>query len=196
MEAYDPLDYQNLARSVVQALLDGPERPLPPAEPFDGAGVYAIYYKGDFSAYSALAAVEPRLPIYVGKAVPKGGRKGNRQSNGRDLFRRLNGHSNNIAQAENLELSDFTCRYLVVVPVWVTLAERFLIEHFKPVWNVAIDGFGNHDPGAGRHAMKRPRWDIVHPGRRWAEKLEAAESLEQVLSRLREFLRDELKLSP
>jgi hypothetical protein len=42
MQAYDPLDYENLARSVVQALLGGPEGPLPPSEAFEGAGVYAM----------------------------------------------------------------------------------------------------------------------------------------------------------
>jgi len=30
MQAYDPLDYGNLARSVVQALLGGPDEPLGP----------------------------------------------------------------------------------------------------------------------------------------------------------------------
>lgn len=92
---------------------------------------------------------------------------------------------------KNLELNHFTCRYLVVVPVWITLAERFLVEHYKPVWNVVIDGFGNHDPGAGRRAMKRPRWDILHPGRPWAAKLTAEESFEQVLQRLQDFLKQE-----
>jgi len=193
---YDPLDYHNLARSVVQALLEGAEHPLPPPAPFEGSGVYAIYYHGDFPGYAALASAKRQLPIYVGKAVPAGGRKGNRvQSSGRALFRRLNDHSMSIRQAKNLELCDFTCRYLVVVPVWVTLAERFLIEHFKPVWNVVIDGFGNHAPGAGRHAMKRPRWDIIHPGRQWAAELRAAESFDQVLQRLQDFVREELSPS-
>ena len=46
------------------------------------------------------------------------------------------------------------------------MAERFLIEHFRPIWNVVLDGFGNHDPGKGRTAMKRPRWDSSHAGKR------------------------------
>lgn len=45
-----------------------------------------------------------------------------------------------------------------------------------------IDGFGNHDPGAGRRNMRRPRWDIIHPGRTWAEKLAAAETFEEVVA--------------
>ena len=189
MQAYDPLDYENLARSVVEALLGGPEQPLPPSEPFEGAGVYAIYYRGDFAPYSTLLKADPPLPIYVGKAVPTGARKGARRSAaGHELYQRLNQHSKSIDQAENVDLDDFTCRYLVVVPVWITLAERFLVERYKPVWNVAIDGFGNHDPGAGRRGMKRPRWDILHPGRPWAAKLTAEESFEQALQWLQEFL--------
>lgn len=189
MQAYDPLDYENLARSVVEALLGGPEQPLPPSEPFEGAGVYAIYYRGNFEPYSSLVKADPLPPIYVGKAVPTGARKGARRSSaGRELYQRLNQHSKSIDQAENVDLDDFTCRYLVVVPVWITLAERFLVEHYKPVWNVAIDGFGNHDPGAGRRGMKRPRWDILHPGRPWAAKLTAEESFEQVLQWLQECL--------
>ena len=88
----------------------------------------------------------------------------------------------------NLRREDFACRYLVVVPVWITLAERFLREHYQPVWNVMLDGFGNHDPGAGRRGMRRPRWDIVHPGRHWAERLSASESTADALAALREFL--------
>ncbi|HSW02826.1 MAG TPA: Eco29kI family restriction endonuclease [Sedimentisphaerales bacterium] len=189
MQAYDPLHYDNLARSVVEALLGGPEVPLPPPEPFDGAGVYAIYYHGNFDGYSPLVKAEKRPPIYVGKAVPGGARKGARCGGTRkELFQRLKEHSESIAQAENLDGSDFTCRHLVVVPVWITLAERFLIEYYQPVWNVAIDGFGNHAPGKGRIGMKRPRWDILHPGRPWAAKLEAQESQELVLQRLFKFL--------
>jgi hypothetical protein len=130
----------------------------------------------------------------VGKAVPTGARKGGAipsPSQSRELCRRLNQHANSLDLARNIRLEDFTSRYLVVVPVWIPLAERFLVEHYKPVWNVVIDGFGNHDPGKGRRAMKRPCWDIVHPGRPWAARLEAAEKSEDIIARLNKFL-DEL----
>jgi hypothetical protein len=157
---------------------------------FEGSGVYAIYYHGDFSGYSSLVKAADAPPIYVGKAVPTGARKGGRRVlGGKELCQRLREHSESIEQAQNLELTHFTCRYLVVVPVWITLAERFLVEHYQPVWNVVIDGFGNHDPGAGRRAMKRPRWDILHPGRPWADRLAPQESFEEVLARLDLFLR-------
>jgi len=187
MRPYDPLDYGNLAKSVVQALLGGPEEPLPPTQPFEGSGVYAIYYHGGFRAYSLLVSMDTPPPIYVGMAVPTGARKGGHvPSAGRELFQRLKQHSKSIEQSENLDLADFRCRYLVVIPVWITLAERFLVEHYRPVWNVVVDGFGNHDPGAGRRAMKKPRWDILHPGRSWARRLVADETVDQVRRRLQD----------
>jgi hypothetical protein len=184
MQAYDPLNYDNLARNVVGAMLDRPTEPLPLQTAYDGCGVYAIYYNGDFPAYAEISKSRNAVPIYVGKAVPQGARKGGAgllNTDRRALYNRLAQHSKSIEQAQNLEISDFTCRYLVVVPVWIALAERFLIEHFRPLWNVVLDGFGNHDPGKGRTAMKRPRWDILHPGRPWAKKLTAAETEKDLL---------------
>lgn len=41
-----------------------------------------------------------------------------------------------------------------------------------------------YDPGKGRHSMKRPRWDILHPGRPWAKLLKPAESPEEITADL------------
>lgn len=182
MRPYDPLDYANLAKSVVDTLMEQAVGQLPPPEEFDGAGVYAIYYRGDFEGYTRLTSLKDPPPIYVGKAVPTGARKGKKSSAAdRSLYLRLRQHGASIQHANNLDLQHFTCRYLVVVPVWITLAERFLVEHYQPLWNVVVDGFGNHDPGAGRKGMKRPLWDILHPGRPWAEKLTPKLSFKQAL---------------
>ena len=181
-QAYDPLDYNNLARSVVDALLNSPSIVLPPADSFRGSGVYALYYRGALSYYSKIASSHS-TPIYVGKAVPSGARKGSTDTDlarSTALYRRLRDHAKSIGLAENLDLVDFQCRFLVVVPVWITLAERFLLDHYRPVWNTIIDGFGNHDPGRGRRSMRRPRWDIVHPGRPWAAHLEATETVANI----------------
>ena len=183
-EAYDPLNYENLARSVVGALLENRLHPLPPQDAFPGSGVYAIYYMGRLPFYSHIASNECRTPIYVGKAVPPGARKGSVSvglTKESGVYRRLVEHGKSLDQAENLSLDEFRCRYLVVVPVWISLAERFLMDHFRPVWNVLIDGFGNHPPGAGRRNMRRPRWDIIHPGRPWARGLSAQETFEDVV---------------
>jgi hypothetical protein len=34
-----------------------------------------------------------------------------------------------------------------------------------------IDGFGNKDPGKRRKDQYRSPWDVIHPGRKFAEKL-------------------------
>ncbi|MGE3689874.1 MAG: Eco29kI family restriction endonuclease [Novosphingobium sp.] len=44
-------------------------------------------------------------------------------------------------------------------------------ETFRPVWNRAIDGFGNKDPGRRRATQYESPWDVLHPGRKFAEKL-------------------------
>ena len=90
---------------------------------------------------------------------------------GQVLFKRLCEHANSIDQATNIDLQDFRCRFLVVDDIWIPLAESLLIEMFLPLWNRKIDGFGNHDPGKGRYEQQKSAWDVLHPGRPWADKL-------------------------
>ena len=52
--------------------------------------------------------------------------------------------------------------------------EAALIKLNKPLWNTAVDGFGNHDPGSGRYEQAKSDWDVIHPGRAWAEKCTGA----------------------
>jgi hypothetical protein len=73
-EPYDPLDYDNLARNIVGALMEQPLGSIPPKLQFAGAGVYALYYSGDIDWYAEVSRSDS--PIYVGKAVPAGRRKG------------------------------------------------------------------------------------------------------------------------
>ena len=87
------------------------------------------------------------------------------------LHRRLQEHAESIDAASNLNLPDFRCRWLVLDPVWVGLTEQVLLAQYQPLWNVVVDGFGNHDPGAGRRNQRRSRWDTLHPGRAWASVL-------------------------
>ena len=120
-EIYNPLDRLRLGESVAKALLGRPVSILPPIETFAGAGIYALYYVGSFPPYHKIAEknAEDKWagPIYVGKAVPAGTRKGGYglgESPGEVLYRRLREHSESINQTENLPLSDFKCRYLIV----------------------------------------------------------------------------------
>lgn len=183
MIPFNPLDKNNLGESVASALLRQPLAELCSLRnknaKFSGAGVYAIYYAGDFEPYLPIAikCEAPSLadrPIYVGKAIPAGGRKGlsdaeNLESN--SLHKRLREHLGSIADAENLDDADFYFRCLVVDEIWIPLAERRMIVSSQPVWNVVVDGFGNHNPGKGRKDMLRPSWDMLHPGRAWASRL-------------------------
>ena len=169
-QPYNPLDKRNIGDSIVKALMEKNLENLPP-EPFVAAGVYAIYYLGKNELYKHLSET---IPIYVGKAVPVGARKGNvgtADNQGKVLYNRLTEHADSIKAASNLELEDFRCRFIAVDDIWIPLAETLLIEKYKPVWNVVVDGFGNHDPGKGRYNQQRSLWDTLHPGRNWAEKL-------------------------
>ena len=190
---YNPLDKNNLGVSVTDALLAKPVVPLPPKNSFLGEGIYAIYYLGQFPQYSTIAARNSddkfMQPIYVGKAIPKGGRKGGSSADtGPFLFKRLSEHAASIESAANLQIGDFRCRYLVVDDIWIPLAESLMIQNFQPIWNGVIDGFGNHDPGRGRHQGQIPPWDVLHPGRSWAAKLERnKKSKEDILMELEKF---------
>ncbi len=186
--SYNPLDKRNLGVSVAEALLDRAVLPLPPGDTFVGAGIYAIYYVGHFEAYRPLVErnrdTRDAMPVYVGKAVPAGARKGGVGLDiapGQVLYNRLREHAESIKQARNLNLADFQCRYLVVDDIWIPLGEAMLISKFTPIWNRVIDGFGNHDPGKGRYRQQRSPWDVLHPGREWAERCVPCNRSEQDL---------------
>lgn len=161
---------------------------------FEGAGIYAIYYCGDFPAYDAITAankVDFTVPIYVGKADPKGGRQGGTWDapSGTALRSRLQKHRTSFAQAINLDPDHFKCRYLVLEDAWIRLAERFMIYWYRPLWNVEVDGFGNNQPGAGRDKQKLSAWDTLHPGRTLAKNLPPSdETAAEVEARVRQFL--------
>ena len=173
IQVYNPLDKINLAKSIELELLTSATQPLSSMDQTPGAGVYVIYYTGSFPAYAPLAEANRdgkfSIPIYIGKAIPKGGRKGGISRDiaaiGRALGDRLKQHASSINEAENLDLADFHVRHLVVDDIWIPLGENMLIETFKPVWNRAIDGFGNKDPGKRRATQFRSPWDVLHPGR-------------------------------
>jgi hypothetical protein len=132
------------------------------------------------------------LPIYVGKAVPPGARMGAdlEMAAGKVLYKRLREHAESIKAAENLDIQDFYCRFLVVDDIWIPLGESLIIARFTPVWNSLVDGFGNHNPGKGRHAGMRPRWDVLHPGREWAMRLaERTETQEDIARDAETYLR-------
>lgn len=185
---FNPLDKTNLGTSVVEALLKSEKYPLGDIPETAGAGIYAIYYKGSFDAYSLISSRE--IPIYVGKAVPSGSRKGIKtKTTGKPLYDRITEHAESINAASNLSINDFEFRFIIVDEIWIPLGESLIITRYTPVWNSVLDGFGAHDPGKGRYGGKRPRWDVVHPGREWAPKCkERPETADTIISEINTFL--------
>lgn len=204
---FNPLDKQNLGKSLLSALLESEAVGLQAVSEFLGAGVYAIYYSGQFANYKILSDLNKEhasYPIYVGKAAPKGARKGlfsdaSPESNA--LFRRIQEHCQSIQQASNLEAGDFSCRWLVIDDIWIPLAETLLIQKFEPLWNQVVEGFGNHNPGSGRHKGRMSAWDALHPGRPWARqckhwKKEQVNTLLKAVDEYMSRLNDKLASSP
>jgi len=129
-------------------------------------------------------ALEQPTPIYIGKSDPPGARKGSfddevtEEGEGqaeevlsarpkhRKLHERLRQHAASISLATNLSIQDFHCRYMLVDEIWVALGEARLVDWFRPVWNVLIEGFGSKVEGGGRATTARSVWDILHPGRK------------------------------
>ncbi len=192
-EPYNPLDKQHLAESVGGALLAQPVHPLAP-ERFGGAGLYAIYYAGPFPAYSRLSNANANgqyaWPIYVGRALPEGTRTASADGTStHKLSGRLNEHQRSIEAVDNLDISDFACRYLVVDPLWIPLGESLLLGRFRPAWNVRVDGFGIHAPGGGRGLQRKSSWDTLHPGRPYAASLPANDRTQsEIIQDVTEFL--------
>lgn len=198
-EPFDPLNKFNLGNSVADALLSKPVVPMENLPSFEGAGVYAIYYTGDFELYAPLKRhnIDGKYswPIYVGKAVPSGARKGGFGLNsppGIVLYKRLVEHAESIKQVNNLKLADFSYRSLTVEDIWIPLGESLLIEMFRPIWNMTIDGFGNHDPGSGRYDQKISSWDTLHPGSTWASRLKPGKSLELIRNEIDAYFKKTL----
>ncbi|HTG44211.1 MAG TPA: Eco29kI family restriction endonuclease [Verrucomicrobiae bacterium] len=200
LETYNPLAKRELGASVAKSLLEQPISVLPPKEIFEGAGIYAIYYMGAFASYDFIREANEHgkcsLPIYVGKAVPKGARKGGFGLDiapGTVLCSRMREHAETLRGAK-FNLKDFACRYLAVDDIWIPLGENLLIEMFQPLWNSVLDGFGNHDPGSGRYKGMRPPWHVVHPGISWAAKCrQHSRSAAEFLRDVEAFKRGQLK---
>jgi len=176
--------FVELVKDAVRFFNGTPVHTLPPPEPFLGTGVYAIYYTGKtptYKRYAELNRLSYSYPIYVGKAVPKGWRQArvsdSQTSQSTELYNRLREHGRSISLVEELKLGDFSCRFVIFEDAssdMIGTVEAALIKLNKPLWNIAVDGFGNHDPGSGRYEQAKSDWDVIHPGRAWAEKCTGA----------------------
>lgn len=188
--------FQSVVHEAIEFLNQTPIQILPPALQFVGAGVYALYYVGDFDLYGKIAKANQShytQPIYVGKAVPPGWRTARAsESETPDLYRRLREHGRGIQQASSLKMDEFRCRFEILSGSesdLIATIEAALIRQYTPLWNTVIDGFGNHDPGSGRYDQAPSEWDILHPGRPWAERLRGeAPVLYDLIDKIQRFL--------
>ena len=137
---FNPLHPRNLARGIADALNDEPLLPLPPAERFEGAGVYALYYLGQFEPYETDRRREETDLCRQG-----GSRRDRVQGSHRISMRLLARYSladsrstrNQLTQPRTWTSADFKYRALVVDPFYANVAEVLLIQRWKPIWNKA-----------------------------------------------------------
>lgn len=189
-------EFRSVVDDAVTFFKNTPLHPLPPTNRFIGSGVYGLYYQGDFEAYAPLAALcrtECVLPIYIGKAVPKGWRAGRvQEGEDADLLGRLREHARSIRQVNNLRTEDFQCRFMILKGTETDLigpVEGELIRRLSPLWNGALSGFGLHDVGKKRVDQIRTLWDTLHPGRRWTHKLTGqAASMDTILAAVKAYM--------
>jgi hypothetical protein len=110
---------------------------MPPDEPFQGAGIYALYYSGTHRAYKELLRLDARrfkYPVYIGKASGESAKQGFNPhgSKKRKLFDRISEHAESIKSVDNLSIGDFQCRVLVLNDAYIALAEAVMIRVFRP----------------------------------------------------------------
>ncbi len=185
---YSSQDFQEMVNDALRFFSGTPVQPLPPPQPFTGAGVYVIYYTGRLGVYAPLGQANRTsysVPIYAGKAVPQGWRQGRGAAASvgtSTLFNRLREHGRSISTVSNLLIEDFACRFAIfedTTVAMISIVESSLIQQHRPLWNVSLDGFGNHDPGSGRYGQAKSDWDVLHPGRVWAERCEGRSRTEE-----------------
>lgn len=192
-------EFVELVKDAIRFFNGTPVHPLPLQERFLGTGVYALYYTGKneiYRKYSEINRLAYKSPIYVGKAVPKGWRQSrishDVKKSSSELYSRIREHSRNIEKVEGIDLHDFSCRFVIFEAEgsdMIGTIEAALIKLNIPLWNSALDGFGNHTPGAGRFNQAKSDWDVIHTGREWADKCTGtpkakAEILERIGSHL------------
>lgn len=141
--SFDPTNPETAGRSVALALIAQDKVPLSRIARTYGSGVYAIYYVGDHPAYATVSRTE--TPIYVGKADPKGADARTSREQGPQLYGRLADHRRMIKTVGEyasknslphpLNIEDFLCRRLVCATNAQLVAERHLINTFRPIWN-------------------------------------------------------------
>jgi len=142
---------------IVRRLLQGAPFSLtdPMLEDMDGAslfGTYALFYQGPHPLYTKLVSLASRNPFRAGAS--------------HQTACRINGHRESISKS-NLDVNDFTVRFLILPPTWRHHVEDVIHEMFHPVWDKVLKGLGTPGTGASdlnpkRAGQDRSEWDSMH----------------------------------
>jgi Eco29kI restriction endonuclease len=184
-------NFDEVIQDTIRFFNGTPVHPMPIPDRFHGTGIYAIYCiakTGMYARFNIMNKTSLQIPIYIGKAVPKGWRQARKpqslDTKSYELHHRIQEHSRSINSGSGLTISDFFCRFIILEGKESDLigtVEAALIRQYQPIWNTLIDGFGNHDPGKGRYEQARSDWDVCHPGRSWAEKCQGVANDQEAL---------------
>ena len=95
-----------------------------------GAPIYALFYTGSLDVYRPISGTSE--PIYVGKAVPPGSRKGAAvNENAPALRRRIGEHAKSIVEARNLNRDASLTKERaiggILPPFWPKITRKLLI---------------------------------------------------------------------
>ena len=95
---------------------------------------------------------------------------------------------------KGFEVDEFYCRFVIFEEDssdMISTIEAALIKINRPLWNSIVDGFGNHTPGSGRFEQAKSDWDVIHPGRAWAEKCNGvAKDKESIVKYIEKHFKD------
>ncbi len=159
-ENFNPLDDKNIQRLFLSELENKEYKTFDELNSVTGHGVYIIW------SLELPYEFDKKSPVYIGKAVSSGGRKGNTNKFiSSPLRKRLLEHMNSISKAVNLDITKFKFKTISLDEHWTVYAEQLFIKTLNPLWNKEYDGFGNHPVGSTRAEQKTSKWDLTHPGR-------------------------------
>ena len=157
--------FAELCKDAVRAFNGTPVCELPPPR-FVGSGVYAIYCtarKGIYERYgNKVNRMGYNVPIYVGKAVPKGCADDEKMRF--DMLscqEQLEFWRKKINVAVGLSISDFRCRIYALKGfdrVYIDGVFKMMFESFCPAWNMMFADGSSLDGVAAR-------WREIHSER-------------------------------
>ncbi|MFE7326555.1 Eco29kI family restriction endonuclease [Streptomyces sp. NPDC057565] len=163
-KSFDPLSTEQISHTICETFERQPLVSMLHEIPrFDGAGLYALYYRGEeVSLYLPLNSLQ--IPVYVGQGRSSNSATGAKASARCPVYDRLRKHRRSIEEAK-LPLEEFRFRALLLPDVHANLGENGLRVGYQPVWNHTLTGFGGNEQGSTTRQSKKSKWDTVHDGR-------------------------------